>query len=125
MIDLILCRDSAPTVTSDDAILHKLTDHIPQLVTLPFPYTPPPARTAAPPVPIHTYYKWIEGTSVFNYADSAKAWREHTDTATFKTALLTVVHDPALDNDARSQAVEAFLLDQAVAAGVVKKVECK
>ena len=59
---------------------------------------------------------------MFNYIDSAITWQEHTNTVQFWEALLTVTEDATLDNDARSAAMEAFLLDQALKAGVVKKV---
>ena len=102
--------------------MDKLSDHVPQFTTLPIPstrmHTPKSSKTQA-----HvTTYKWVEGTSVFNYIDSAVTWQEHTNQQSFKDALLTVVGDPALDNDQRSRAVEEFFLREAAAAGVVRKV---
>ena len=66
-------------------------------------------------------YKWVEGTTVHDYADAGIKWGEHTNDEDFAAAFLTVVGDARLSNEARSSAVESFLLDQAVALGVVKK----
>lgn len=69
-----MCRDASPRVQDDDKILAKLSDHVPQFVTLPTPYAPCSTHTRATPPTSQYIYKWVEGTSVFNYATSAKVW---------------------------------------------------
>ena len=90
--------------------MDKISDHTPLHTTLPIAYTRPLPRQQTPLHPPQVVYKWVEGTNVFNYNDSAKVWQEYTHSDDFKSALHTIVDDPDLSNDARSQAVEAFLL---------------
>ncbi len=112
-------------VKQDRDILAKLTDHTPLHTRLPIHYTRPLPRQQQSATPPKVVYKWVEGTSVFNYSDSAKTWRDYTHTDEFRTALLTIVDDTSLSNEARSQAVESFLLQQALEAGVVVKREIR
>ena len=60
---------------------------------------------------------------MFDYARSEHRWREHTRGAGFVEGFQEIVRDASLTNDARSAAVEAFLLREAVAVGVVARVE--
>lgn len=70
-------------------------------------------------------YRWCEGESVREYADSAHAWAAHTADSAFAARFSSVVHEAGLTNEQRSDRVEAFLLEEAVAAGVVRKVEVR
>lgn len=65
-------------------------------------------------------YKWAEGTDVRNYAESASSWLEFSQRPEFLTDLLALVNDTTCSNDDRAAAVESFILDKAVEAGVVK-----
>jgi hypothetical protein len=125
VVDYMLCRDPSPQVTQDSEVLAKLSDHALQLLTLPIPTLRLPGRPTQGTQQVQTFFKWEEGTTVYDYADAGKQWAEHTDTDDFLTTLLTIVEDPALSNAARSAAVETFLLQRAVDLGVVKKCEIK
>ena len=70
-------------------------------------------------------YKWDEGTCVSNYADAASKWKHYTESEAFQAKFSELVDDVSITNDIRAARVEAFLLDEALAAGVVKKVEMK
>jgi hypothetical protein len=107
-------------VTQDSEVLARLSDHALQLLTLPIPTLRLSGKPAQGAQQVQTFFKWDEGTTVYDYADAGKQWAEHTDTDDFHTSLLTIVEDPALTNAARSDAVEAFLLQRAVDLGVVK-----
>jgi hypothetical protein len=70
-------------------------------------------------------YKWEEGTSVHDYADAAIKWGKHTDTTQFYNKFIAIVDDVSLSNDVRAANVEAFMLQEAVQVGVVKRIELK
>ena len=67
-------------------------------------------------------YRWVEGTRVNNYATSANAWLEFTQRPAFVEGLQNLVNDAGKNNEDRAAAVEEFVLQQAVTAGVVKKI---
>ena len=64
-------------------------------------------------------YRWIEGTCLKEYGNSAAKWKAHTSMPVFKTAFEAITQEFAQDNDARSAKIELFLLEEATAAGVV------
>jgi hypothetical protein len=122
VVDFVLCRDASPQLQQDGAILDKLSDHTLLHLRIPITCKLASRGRATQPAEVPTFYKWQEGTTVYNYAQAGKTWAEHTDTVEFQSALLTIVNDPSLSNSARSDAVEAFLLTEAVDLGVVKEV---
>jgi hypothetical protein len=64
----------------------------------------------------------VEGTRVNNYATSANAWLEFTQRPAFVEALQKLINDAGTNNEERAAAVEEFVLQQAITAGVVKKI---
>lgn len=66
-------------------------------------------------------YRWVDGTRLTDYSWSWRAWEQRTDTAEFADALTAIVDAQHVDVDALAFAVENFLLDEAIALGVVKK----
>lgn len=67
----------------------------------------------------------MEGTGVCNYAKSAHSWLEFTQKPEFIDGLSAIVEDMTKTNDDRAATVEDYILQQAVTAGVVKKIEIK
>jgi hypothetical protein len=76
-----------------------------------------------PPQTIRILYKWREGTTVGDYADAAIQWGKYTEEPDFISRFTAHIQDTTCTNDARAAAVENFLLEEAIAAGVVQKVE--
>jgi hypothetical protein len=64
-------------------------------------------------------YKWIEGECLVEYNTSATKWKQHTSTQEFTDAFQHIVQANVDDNERRTAKIEEFLLDEAVAAGVV------
>ena len=60
--------------------------------------------------PTETIYKWVEGSSVQNYATSAKKWTEYTGSSEFITEFSTLVADNSSSNEERAVVVEKFIL---------------
>ena len=132
VVDYILSSEGSMQLKSCTLALQGLSDHACLLTHLPTSVPPlaesAPARSAppgGPQVPPPPTYRWVEGTSVHDYAQSSVKWREHTSKGGFAQGLAAIVGDQALGNAARSQRVEAYLLEQAVEAGVVRLVEDK
>ncbi len=50
-------------------------------------------------------YKWKEGTSVRNYAESAQKWTEHTGSINFVQKFKDLVYDLESSNEDRAAAV--------------------
>lgn len=67
-------------------------------------------------------FKWDEGTCVQDYADAATKWTDYTERPEFVSCFQKLVEDNTCTNEARAARVEAFILEEALAAGVVKKV---
>jgi hypothetical protein len=65
--------------------------------------------------------KWVQGEDLQEYNTSAQAWRAHTSTDDFQQKFKAVEKKHAEDNDIRAQAIEAYLIEEAVAAGVVTR----
>jgi hypothetical protein len=74
VVDYMLCRDTSPQVTQDSEALAKLSDHALQLITLPIPTLRPPDRPTQGAQQVQTFYRWDEGTTVYDYADAGKQW---------------------------------------------------
>lgn len=66
-----------------------------------------------------TTYRWVEGTCLKEYGTSAVTWKRHTATPEFEAKFETILQTHAEDNDLRSAQVEAFLLAEAISAGVL------
>ena len=92
---------------------------------LPLPHSPTNHVEAAATAEPTVYYKWEYGEHVTHYADSSQAWREYTECEDFVQKFQDLVQNTLLTNDDRAARVERFLLNHALQAGVVKKVEVK
>ena len=64
-------------------------------------------------------YRWIEGECLLEYSKSATKWKQHTNTQEFTDAFLRTIHLTAEDNERQTANLETFLLDEAIAAGVI------
>ena len=64
-------------------------------------------------------YRWIEGECLLEYSKSATKWKQHTNTKEFTDAFLRTIHSTAEDNERQTANLETFLLDEAIAAGVI------
>lgn len=71
----------------------------------------------------YTVYKWVEGESVNEYSQSGDKWRVHTNRQVFIDDFNTLVNNTNIPNEERAFLVEQFFIDQAVIAGVVKKIQ--
>ena len=67
-------------------------------------------------------YKWLDGSAVQNYAESANTWQAYTNTPEFIEGLQSIINDTTTTNETRAAAVEQYILTQAVQAGVVKEI---
>ena len=133
-IDYILSSDDSLPLEYDHDSLQALTHHSLLLTRLPighapiFPrdHTPPSPPVALPSVEEgRVIYKWKEGSDLRDYQDAAHIWQQYTDSQEFQDAFRELVYDQSLDNTARSQAVERFLLEAAVRAQVVDRIEIR
>lgn len=64
-------------------------------------------------------YKWIEGKCLREYNTSATKWKQHTSTHEFTESFQQIMQAHAEDNELRTDKIETFLLDEAIAAGVM------
>lgn len=108
-VDLILSNTSTSDVEYDPDTLHGLSDHILVMTKV---YTSHFHRVREPQVKgtTQTRYKWVEGSSISNYAQSANSWREFTNTSEFTAGLQTIVENTENTNDERAAAVEHYIL---------------
>lgn len=105
-----------------------MSDHILLTTTIPVKYQRHPKGGATGPAAEaegETRYKWHVGCTVAEQMEGAGRWHAHTSGEAFQQGLEAIVEDGALGNAARSDAVEQYLLDQAVEVGVVKKLTPK
>ena len=85
-IDLITSNTSTDRIECDPKPLKGLSDHTvltTKIRTSFFNRYPANPHTSEPQIS----YKWIEGTGVWTYANSAKAWLAHTQTPEFTRGL--------------------------------------
>lgn len=119
--DYLLVRGQATNFTVNGNVLGVLSDH--RLLHCTLPWVPSRAQQAtAPPT---TVYRWVDGTSLSDYAVSWQKWRSHTDSQDFAVQFQTILDTWQGDIDALSDKVENFLLTEALARNVVKRVDLK
>jgi hypothetical protein len=70
----------------------------------------------------NTRYTWIGGDDTTEYMRSAKTWKTHTSTDQFAAKFKTISDQFHDDNETRTKRVEEFLIEEAIAAGVVKAI---
>jgi hypothetical protein len=58
----------------------------------------------------HVVYKWMEGSQVSDYANSAKSWQAFTQKTDFLKALETLITSTDKNNDDRAAAVEEYIV---------------
>lgn len=119
MVDYVAARGGCTTFSIVPDVLHTLSDHVVLTCQLPFRA----ARHQCPPPHTTTVYRWVEGDSLATYASSWRTWERHTDNPDFAQRFSDVVAGKAHDVERCHDAVEQFLLQEALAAGVVRKVE--
>jgi hypothetical protein len=104
-VDLILSNTSTSDVEYDPDTLNGLSDHIlvmTKIHTSHFHRIQEQKNTGAKTVK----YKWLDGSAVRNYAESANTWQEFTNTVEFTDGLHNIINDTTKDNDDRAAAVE-------------------
>ena len=57
------------------------------------------------------------------YGDSAKKWKEHSSTDEFIEQFTAIASNTSVNNEDRAAQVEAFLIDEAVKAGAIQRIE--
>jgi hypothetical protein len=70
----------------------------------------------------NTRYTWIGGDDTTEYMRSAKTWKAHTSTDQFAAKFNATSGKFTNDNETRTKRVEEFLIEEAIAAGVVKAI---
>jgi hypothetical protein len=124
--DLVRSDFSLFTLTAD---LDRKADDTP-------PHTKPEAtttqtgsnlQTPATPQTPHAVrkkrYTWLGGEDTIEYMRSAKIWKAHTSTELFATKFREITEECMEDNERRTEQVEAFLIKEAITAGVVQAME--
>ena len=85
VVDYVATRDPTHRVDTCPATLEGLSDHL--LLHLQFTGTPPhratPPRTR--PTPGQVYYKWVDGDTIGEYAESGQKWAQLTRSDDFCT----------------------------------------
>ena len=130
---LLTCPDlvrSDFSLFSLDTITGRKVDDIPH--TTPEATTPHPrANTQTPTTPQTSpanrtkRYTWLGGEDTVEYMRSANTWKAHTSTEQFATRFQQISEEFRDDNERKTERVEEFLLEEAIAAGVVKATETR
>jgi hypothetical protein len=108
-VDLILSNASTSAVEYDPDTLSGLSDHILVMTKI---HTPHFFRLQEKQ---HTgtklvRYKWIDGSDLRSYTESANTWRDFTNSTDFIEGLNKLLHDSTSSNDDRAAAVEQYIL---------------
>ena len=64
-------------------------------------------------------YRLVEGDCLKNYSSSAVTWKAHTSTPEFHAAFIATAQKYEKDNATRGAKIEAFMLAEAIIAGVL------
>jgi hypothetical protein len=103
---LIIANDPTLKLHYDSDTLKGLSDHI--LITTQIPLPSWPATSSekqANPDPKHIY-KWVEGSGIKDYAQSAQSWTDFTGKEEFITEFTRLVESTEISNEERAAAVE-------------------
>ena len=111
-------------VQYDGRTLEGLSDHVALSVALPVAVSAPTPRGTQQP-PAAAAYRWDVGPSSDDHVEGIATWKRHTDTPAFQNGLMRIVEDASLSDEAKSAAVEQFLLREGQAAGVITAWEPK
>jgi hypothetical protein len=93
--------------------------------------TQPEANTQTPTTPQTSpanrkkRFTWLGGEDTIEYMRSANIWKAHTSTEQFATRFKEITDELRNDNERKTERVEEFLLDEAIAAGVVQATETR
>jgi hypothetical protein len=105
-----MSTDPTQQIEYDPATLHGLTDHMLLQTTVKLPKLQTLAtRTASNKQP-EILYKWIEGTCISNYSQSAKKWEDWTSKTEFTEKFQTLVENKTMGNEERAAAIEKWIL---------------
>ena len=105
-----MSTDPTQQIEYDPATLHGLTDHILLQTTVKLPKLQTLAtRTASNKQP-EILYKWIEGTCISNYSQSAKKWEDWTSKTEFTEKFQKLVENKNMGNEERAAAIEKWIL---------------
>jgi hypothetical protein len=83
------------------------------------PRTMPPADDKHPSVKSKSY-RWVAGACLKEYGNSAAQWKAHTSTTQFAAAFTAITTKSEYSNEGCTEKLEAFLLEEALAAGVIE-----
>ena len=78
----------------------------------------PPADDKHPSVKSKSY-RWVAGACLKEYGNSAAQWKAHTSTPQSAAAFTAITTKSEYSNEGCTEKSEAFLLEEALAAGVV------
>ncbi len=117
-VDFVLSRDGCQVLHHDATTMRDHTDHAILHIALPVAVAPPPTPDAPTPAGPVTY-RWDVGTSVQQQQTGIARWAEHTGREEFRRGMARVTGDDSMSNEARSAAMEQYLLQEGQAAGVV------
>lgn len=106
----------------DPDTLHGLSDHTMVMTSVHTAYFHRQWEKQATGEPV-VRYKWVEGSGISNYAHSAHSWLEFTQKPDFVNGLSAIVIDTNKNNDERAAAVEKYILERALEAGVVQEIK--
>jgi hypothetical protein len=118
-----MAADATQHIEYDPDTLRGLSDHVMVMTTMTLPQLQVLSDRAENKTTPEKIFKWVEGTNIQNYAQSAQTWTEYTSKVEFTAKFKTLVENTTLSNDERAEAVEEFLLQEAISAGVVKEIK--
>ncbi len=110
-MDYLLSSDPCHVINYDAETMEGWSDHVLLYLALPVAVRPPASPAATQP-PTTCTYRWDVGASSMEAGDGATRWKIHSDTEGFKLAMQAIVEDPNLSNEARTAAMENFLLEE-------------
>jgi hypothetical protein len=82
-IDYIMTNNRNCSIRYDPTTLMGLSDHVFTKTSIDIPYLINRQNISSHPHREETSYKWIEGTNITEYSQSAKTWTAHTQEAAF------------------------------------------
>jgi uncharacterized membrane protein len=118
-----MSADATQRIEYDPDTLKGLSDHVMVMTKMTLPQLQMISDRSENKTTPAKIFKWVEGTNVYNYAQSAHTWTEYTSKDEFKAKFKTLVENTTLSNDERAAQVEEFLLQEAISAGVVKEIK--
>jgi hypothetical protein len=97
-----MAADATQRIEYDPDTLKGLSDHVMVMTTLTLPQLQIISDRSENKTTPEKIFKWVEGTHVHNYAQSAHTWTEYTSKAEFTDKFKTLVENTTVSNDDRA-----------------------